>query len=72
MRPYREYQIGVDIQRGRSQYTGTRVVTMVARYQLENKTQYKIAYLQQHQLEDQVCKSMIIKITLQSICMYTH
>ncbi len=51
----REYQVGVDIQRGRSQYHGTRVVTMVARYQLENKTQYKIAYLQRHQLEEQVC-----------------
>ena len=51
---YSEYQIGVDIRRGRSQYQGTRVVTLVAHYQLENRTPYKIAYLQRHQLQEEV------------------
>ena len=50
----REYQIGVDIRRGRQQYQNTRVVTFVARYQLENRTGYTLAYLQRHQLQDEV------------------
>ena len=51
---YREYQIGVDVHRGRFQYQQTRVVTFVAHYQLENRTQYKLAYLQRHQLQHEV------------------
>ena len=51
---YREYQIGVDVHRGRFQYQQTRVVTFVAHYQLENRTQYKLAYLQRHQLQNEV------------------
>ena len=51
---YSEYQIGVDVHRGRFQYQQTRVVTLVAHYQLENRTQYKLAYLQRHQLQNQV------------------
>ena len=50
----REYQIGVDVHRGRFQYQQTRVVTFVAHYQLENRTQYKLAYLQRHQLQHEV------------------
>ena len=44
----------MDIHRGRRQYRNTRVVTFVARYQLENRTQYKLSYLQRHQLQDEV------------------
>jgi hypothetical protein len=54
----REYQIGVDVHRGRFQYQQTRVVTFVAHYQLENRTQYKLAYLQRHQLQNQVSPVM--------------
>ena len=50
----REYQIGVDVHCGRFQYHQTRVVTFVAHYQLENRTQYKLAYLQRHQLQNEV------------------
>ena len=50
----REFQIGVEIHRGRGGYQNTRVVTFVARYQLENRTQYHLAYLQRHQLRQQV------------------
>lgn len=51
---HREYQIGVDICRGQDQYKSTRIVTFVAYYQLENKTPYKLAYLQRHLLADEV------------------
>lgn len=51
---HREFQIGVDIRRGRRQYQHTRVATFVARYQLKNRTQYTLAYLQRHQLQDEV------------------
>ena len=51
---HREFQIGVDIQRGKGRYRFTKVVTMVAHYQLVNRTQYKLAYLQRHQLAEEV------------------
>lgn len=50
----------MDIQRGKRQYQGTRVATLVARYQIENKTQYKIGYVQRHQLMDKVVLNSII------------
>jgi len=50
----REYQIGVEVKRGRGQLRNTRVVRFVTRYQLENTTQYKIAYVQRHQLKEEV------------------
>ncbi len=50
----REFQIGVDIQRGRGRYRSTRIVTFVAHYQLENRTHYKLAFLQRHQLKEEV------------------
>ena len=59
----REYQIGVDVHRGRFQYQQTRVVTFVAHYQLENRTQYKLAYLQRHQLQNEVGNHTLVKYT---------
>ena len=50
----REFQIGVDISRGRGRYRDTNIVTFVAHYQLENRTQYKLAFLQRHQLKEEV------------------
>ena len=47
---FREYQIGMEIHRGTHQYNDTRVVTFVARFQLENRTAFKLAYLQRHVL----------------------
>ena len=47
---YREYQIGMEIHRGSHQYNETRVVTFVARFQIENRTSFKLGYLQRHVL----------------------
>ena len=46
----REYQIGMEIHRGSDQYRTTRVVTFVARFQLENGTSFKLTYVQRHLL----------------------
>ena len=45
-----EFQIGVEIQKGTQLYTNTRVVTFVARFHLENRTPFRLAYLQHYQL----------------------
>ena len=42
------------MKRGGGKLSNSRIVTFVTRYQLENTTQYKIAYLQRHQLKDEV------------------
>ena len=69
----REYQIGVDIRRGRQQYQNTRVVTFVARYQLENRTGYTLAYLQRHQLQDEVkCLSLFIHCPPLHLSLFIH
>ena len=40
----------MEIHRGTHQYNETRVVTFVARFQLENRTAFKLAYVQRHAL----------------------
>lgn len=40
----------MEIQKGSGRYQVTRLVTFVARFQLENKTSFKLAYLQRHLL----------------------
>lgn len=50
----REFQVGVDIQWGSGKYRFTKIVTFVAHYQLVNRTRYKLAYLQRHQLVEEV------------------
>ena len=49
---YREYQIGMQIRRGQGKHQVTKLVTFVARFQLENKTPFKLAYLQRHLIDD--------------------
>ena len=54
----REYQIGMEIQRESSDHYLSRVVTFVARFQIENRTPFKIGYLQRHQLNKKVSKAV--------------
>lgn len=48
----REYQLGMEIHNGSQQYHDTKVVTFVARFQLENRTPFKLSYLQRHLIPD--------------------
>ncbi len=50
----------MEIDRGALQYNETRVVTFVARFQLENRTGFKLAYLQRHLLNDKTSLSTIL------------
>lgn len=65
---YSEYQIGVEVKRGRGKLSNSRIVTFVTRYQLENTTQYKIAYLQRHQLKEEV----LTTVYLNTLFLYAH
>lgn len=38
----------MEVQQGRDKYHQTRLVTFVARFQLENKTSFKLGYRQRH------------------------
>ena len=42
----------MEIHNGSQQYHNTKVVTFVARFQLENRTPFKLAYLQRHLIAD--------------------
>ena len=55
---YREYQIGMEIQRGSRDHYLSRVVTFVARFQIENRTPFRIGYLQCHQLNGKVSRAL--------------
>ena len=44
----------MDIRRGTGKYRLVKIVTFVAHYQLVNRTRYKLAYLQRHQLIEEV------------------
>uniref|UniRef100_A0A1X7TNH4 Vacuolar protein sorting-associated protein 13 VPS13 adaptor binding domain-containing protein n=1 Tax=Amphimedon queenslandica TaxID=400682 RepID=A0A1X7TNH4_AMPQE len=47
-RPDKEYQIGMEVKKGTGVYKPTKVVTFVARFQLENRTTFNLKYLQRH------------------------
>lgn len=47
-RPDQVYEIGIDSRPGLGRYSATRIVTFTCRYQLENRTHHKLAYVQQY------------------------
>lgn len=47
----------MEIQKGAQLYCNTRVVTFVARFHLENRTPFRLAYLQHFQLADESTRS---------------
>ncbi|EDV24211.1 uncharacterized protein TRIADDRAFT_57473 [Trichoplax adhaerens] len=47
-RPDQVYEIGIDSRPGSGRYSATRIVTFTCRYQLENRTHHKLAYVQQY------------------------
>ena len=52
----------MEIQRKSSDHYLSRVVTFVARFQIENRTPFRIGYLQRHQLNKKVSKAEVIEM----------
>ena len=51
----RVYNIGIVVRQGRGRYQNTNIVTFSPRYQLENRSSHKLAFVQKHIIEGQVC-----------------
>lgn len=45
---HRVYNIGIESRQGRGPYCDTNIVTFTPRYQLENRSCYKLAFAQKH------------------------
>nr|XP_002733622.2 PREDICTED: vacuolar protein sorting-associated protein 13D-like [Saccoglossus kowalevskii] len=48
LRPDWVYNIGIDIRKGLGRYHETQIVTFVPRYQLDNRSRFKISFAQRH------------------------
>ncbi len=44
----RVYNIGIEVRTGRGRYHDTNIVTFAPRYQLDNRSSYKLAFAQRH------------------------
>ncbi len=45
---FRVYNIGIEVRQGRGRYHDTNIVSFSPRYQLDNRSSYKLAFAQRH------------------------
>ena len=52
------YNIGIEVRQGRGRYCDTNIITFTPRYQLDNRSQYKLAFAQRHLVSGQVSQQL--------------
>lgn len=66
-RPDLVYMIGIEVRQGRGRYSMTKIVTLTARYQIHNKSSYRLQFAQKCFASTVVSTHSFIKIFFERI-----